>query len=76
MDQHYRDWSEMMPRGLLLIGAGVLITGQAVVWNARRRPIWQWALAGTLGLIVLLSGVSVFGSAIKHRALYEGKLGL
>ncbi|HYO88533.1 MAG TPA: hypothetical protein VER79_07780 [Candidatus Limnocylindrales bacterium] len=76
MDQHYRDWSEMAPRGLLLIGAGVSIVGKAIAWNARRRPIWQWVILGTFGLIVLNSGVSLFGEAIKHRALYESKLGL
>jgi hypothetical protein len=76
MDQHYRDWSEMAPRGLLLIGAGVSIIGKAVSLSARRRPIWQWVLLGTLGLIVFNSGISLFGEAIKHRTLYESKLGL
>ena len=76
MDQHYRDWSELAPRGLLLIGAGISIVGQAITWNARRRPIWQWALLGALGLVVLVTGVTFFGEAIKHRTLYESKLGL
>ena len=76
MDQHYRDWSELAPRGLLLIGAGISIVGQAITWNARRRPIWQWVIMGTVGLIVLNSGLSLFGEAVKHRTLYESKLGL
>lgn len=76
MDQHYRNWSEMMPRGLLLIGGGVLLMSMATVWSARRRPIWQWMILGALGLITLLTGVSIFGEGIKHRALYEGKLGI
>jgi hypothetical protein len=76
MDQHYRTWSDLLPRGLLMIGAGVSLVGQATVWNARRRPIWQWAILGALGLVVLVTGVTFFGEAIKHRTLYESKLGL
>lgn len=76
MDQHYRTWSDLMPRGLLLIGAGVAIVGQAIAWNARRRPIWQWVIPGLFGLIILWLGVAVFGESIKHRTLYESKLGL
>ncbi len=76
MDQHYRDWSELAPRGLLLLGFGVALVGEAVSLKSRRRPFWQWLILGTLGLIVLNSGVSLFGEAIKHRTLYESKLGL
>ncbi len=76
MDQHYRDWSEQMPRGLLLISAGVLVVGQAITLKARRRPLWQWLLVGLFGLIVLNVGVALFGEGIKHRTLYESKLGL
>ncbi|MBL8147179.1 MAG: hypothetical protein JNL34_12405 [Anaerolineae bacterium] len=76
MDQHYRTWSDLLPRGLLMIGAGISMISQATAWNARRRPIWQWAFLGALGLVVLVTGVTFFGEAIKHRTLYESKLGL
>ena len=76
MDQHYQEWSQNAPRGLLLIGAGVSVIGQAVVLKARRKPSIQWIVLGTLGLIVFNAGVSIFGESIKHRALYESKLGL
>ncbi len=76
MDQHYQQWSELAPRGLLLIGTGASIIGQATVIKARKKPAWQWILLGTLGLIVFNAGISVFGESIKHRTLYEHKLGL
>ena len=76
MDQHYESWSTNAPRGLLLIGAGVSIVGQAIVLKAQRRAGWKWFLMGFLGLIVLNSGVAIFGESVKQRALYESKLGL
>lgn len=76
MDHHYEVWSTNAPRGLLLIGAGVSIVGQAIVLKARQKPGWQWFLMGFLGLIILNSGVAIFGESVKHRTLYESKLDL
>ncbi len=76
MDHHYEVWSTNAPRGLLLIGAGVLIVGQAIVLKAQRKAGWRWLLMGFLGLIVLNSGVAIFGESVKHRTLYESKLDL
>jgi hypothetical protein len=50
--------------GLILIGAGVSITGEAIIRKAAEEP---WFLLGTLGLVVLNSGVSVFGQAVVVR---------
>lgn len=76
MDQHYQKWSELAPRGLLLIGTGVSIIGQAAILKGKRKPTLVWIILGTFGLIVLNAGVSVFGESIKHRTLYESKLDL
>ncbi|MEO8394491.1 MAG: hypothetical protein ABI700_15970 [Chloroflexota bacterium] len=76
MDHHYEAWSTNAPRGLLLIGAGVSIVGQAIVLKAQRKAGWKWFLMGFLGLIVLNSGVAIFGESVKQRTLYESKLGL
>ncbi len=76
MDHHYEVWSTNAPRGLLLIGAGVSIVGQAIVLKAQRKSSWQWFLMGFVGLVVLNSGVAIFGESVKHRALYESKLDL
>ena len=76
MDQHYQKWSELAPRGLLLIGAGLSIIGQAVILKSHKKPSILWIILGTFGLIVTNAGVSVFGESIKHRTLYESKLDL
>lgn len=74
MDQHYEEWSTNAPRGLLLVGAGVSVVGHAIVLKARKKGGWFWF--GLIGLILLNAGLSIFGEAIKHRTLYEQKLGL
>ena len=76
MDQHYKQWSELAPRGLLTIGAGISIIGQAIILKARRRPSVIWIMLGVVGLIVFNAGLSMFGESVKHRTLYESKLGL
>jgi hypothetical protein len=76
MDQHYQEWSENAPRGLLLIGFGVSLVGHASNLKQKGASALSWIVIGTLGLIVLNAGVAIFGEAIKHRTLYEQKLGL
>jgi hypothetical protein len=76
MDQHYQEWSESAPRGLLLVGLGASLIGQATVLKANKKSALAWILLGTLGLIALNAGIAIFGEAVKHRALYESKLGL
>ncbi len=76
MDQHYEQWSDLAPRGLLLIGAGISIVGHAIGLRTRSASAWRWVPIGTIGLIVLNAGVALFGEAVKHRTLYESKLDL
>ena len=76
MDQHYQEWSQLAPRGLLLIGAGASVLGHATMLKGQRKSAFQWIFFGTLGLILLNAGVSIFGESIKHRTLYENKLGI
>ena len=50
--------------GLVLIGAGVSIVGEAIIRKAGEQ---SWFLMGTGGLVVLNAGVSVFGQAVIYR---------
>lgn len=76
MDQHYQQWSELAPRGLLMIGAGASVIGEATILKARRKSAWKWVTLGAIGLVLLNAGISIFGESVKHRTLYEHKLGL
>lgn len=71
MNKNYEKWDEMAPRGLVLIGLGVSLTGEAIAKKIKGRGFLSWFILGTLGLIVLNAGVAIFGEAVKHRTLYE-----
>lgn len=74
MNEHYEQWSRMSPLGLLLIGAGASIIGHAAWLKGSKTGGARWFFWGTFGLAVLNAGVSIFGDAVKHRALYETQL--
>jgi hypothetical protein len=71
LEQLYDKWNKLAPLGLLIIGFGLSLTGDAMISKARGRG---WFLKGTIGLIVFNAGIAVFGEAIKNRALYEAEL--
>lgn len=73
-ERHYRKWKTLAPLGLLAVGAGASALGQATLLKGDDdTSTWTWVAAGTVSLAVLNAGVSMFGDAVKHRALYEWK---
>lgn len=70
---HYEKWKTLAPLGLATVGLGVSIVGQAIIQKGRGGSTLGWVLSGTLGLVALNAGLSMFGDAVKHRALYEIK---
>ncbi len=71
MQHYYEQWKQSAPIGLVLIGAGFSLTAHAATLRGKGAPLWKWVLLGTVGLVVLNSGIAVFGDAVKQRALYE-----
>lgn len=69
MEEHYRVWWQLAPLGLLLVGAGVSVPIDAGARKARGAG--GWILEGTAGLVALNAGLSLFGEAVKRRALYD-----
>lgn len=59
-----RNWLGYSITGLILIGAGISIVGEANSLKMNDEP-WFWL--GTLGLVVLNSGVSIFGEGVVYR---------
>ena len=57
-------WLVFSIGGLLLIGAGISIVGEAIIAKASGTP-WFWL--GTAGLIVTNAGVSLFGQGVVCR---------
>lgn len=71
MNEHYRKWDSLAPRGLALIGLGMSLTGEAIIAKSKRRGFLRWFLLGVIGLVCINSGVAVFGESVKERTLYE-----
>ncbi len=71
MNKHYQKWDELAPRGLLLTGFGLSLLGQAIAAKIKGKGFFRWFITGTLALIAVNSGLSIFGEAIKNRTLYE-----
>jgi uncharacterized membrane protein YadS len=61
-----RRWLAFSVSGLVLIGAGVSVVGEAIIAKSDGSP---WFLLGTVGLVILNSGVSVFGQGVVYRGL-------
>lgn len=64
----HRKWLLLAPLGLLLIGTGLSLFGEAVILKYRQVAFGQWFGYGTLSLVVFNAGLSVFGEAVVSRA--------
>ena len=62
--------------GLILIGCGLSIFGQAVIYKSRGAKLKTWFLWGTLSLVVINAGICIFGDAVANRLRYENERGL
>lgn len=58
-------WLVFCITGLVLVGAGVSVVGEAII---RKSSGLSWFWIGTAGLIVLNTGLSFFGSGVVCRA--------
>jgi hypothetical protein len=71
VEEHYRVWKRLAPLGLLLVGAGTAVTCDAATQRAAGSGATRWVGEGTAGLVLLNAGLSLFGEAVKRRALYD-----
>lgn len=69
--KYYRSWLIQAPASLLLVGLGVSLVSEAAMLKYSGANSWQWVLYGTAALIVLNSGLCLFGNAILFRMRYE-----
>lgn len=58
----------LAPLGLLLVGAGLSVSIDAGLRRAAGAPRRRWVAQGTVGLVTLNSGLSVFGDAVARAA--------
>ena len=50
----------------MLIGAGLSVTLDASAQRMAGEEWWVWGLEGTAGLVMFMSGLGFFGSAVRY----------
>ena len=50
----------------MLIGAGLSVTLDASAQRMVGEEWWLWGLEGTFGLVIFMSGLGFFGSAVRY----------
>lgn len=63
----------LAPVGLSLIGAGFCVAAEGAIQKFADAPTWEWVIWGTVGLVVMNTGVVLFGEAVKCATLAEQK---
>ena len=71
MEDVFYKWLIEAVAGLILIGLGLSLFGQSVIYKSNGAPFKKWFLWGTLSLIIINAGICVFGDAVKTRVVYE-----
>lgn len=62
-------WGRHGGLGCLLIGAGLSVTLDASAQRVFGEAWWVWGLEGTAGLVMFMSGLGFFGSAVRYLVL-------
>ena len=68
---HKEKWLTFAPAGLMTIGLGSCLVQWASDKKRDGRPTTEWVAAGTVALVVLNAGVSLFGRGVVEKVLYE-----
>lgn len=71
MTKDYKKWMILAPLGLLLTGLGIVVILEAFHLKNSESSFSTWFVWGTLGLIILNSGLSIFGQSIIHKTKDE-----
>ena len=70
-NEYYKKWLDMAPIGLVIFAFGVCLVAEAAITKYGGAPLFECMAYGTFALIVLNSGLCIFGGAILNRARFE-----
>lgn len=73
MSKLKRKWLIYSVGGLLLMGTGMSVIGQAIIEKVNEAAFWTWFFWGTSGLVLFNAGVSIFGQAVVYRVKMGNK---
>ncbi len=73
MENEFYKWLFEAVLGLILIGFGLSLFGNSVIYKSRNESVKKWFLWGTLSLVLINAGICFVGDAVKTRVIYEMK---
>lgn len=68
-----KKWLIFSILGLILVGLGLSIFGEALLQKAQAESWHDWFWLGTLSLVIINSGLSFIGQAVIYRIRHERK---
>jgi hypothetical protein len=71
LNQLKRQWMAFAVSGLILIGSGLSVMGEALLLKYSEAPLFEWFSWGTIALVMVNSGISLFGKAVIIRTKIE-----
>ena len=71
MHPHKKQWLLQAPAGLALFGFGLCLLTEAGATKYGGADWTVWVPYGTAALVVVNSGLCIFGNSILHRVRYE-----
>jgi hypothetical protein len=69
--KHLIQWLVFSISGLVLIGAGLSVFGEAVIIKLNKKSVDSWFWVGTLSLILINSGISFVGRGVISKIKYD-----
>ncbi|MBD3627842.1 hypothetical protein [Cyclobacterium sp.] len=74
MNNLKKKWLIFAVGGLLLLGSGLSLFGEALLRKWDNAPFLEWFIWGTFSLVVFNAGISLFGQAVIYRMKIAQKL--
>jgi len=68
-----RKWLICSVSGILIMGTGLSVLGEAAIAKAFEKGFMSWFLPGTAGLILIFAGLSVFGQGVVYKSILDQK---
>ncbi|NRB63563.1 MAG: hypothetical protein HRU40_11170 [Saprospiraceae bacterium] len=69
--KYRKQWLLRAPIGLATVGFGACLVAEAAMKKYDGVPTLEWVIWGTGALVVLNTGLSIFGDAVLWRSRYE-----
>lgn len=71
MNKLKKKWLLYAVSGILIMGFGLSVMGEALIAKAMGQAFLNWFLIGTAGLALIFAGLSVFGQAIVYKSIMD-----